>query len=33
MAVMIDDINIDGYFYPDGKPMYKVEEKGELFLN
>ena len=22
--------DIDGYFYPDGKPMYKVETKGEL---
>ena len=24
------DLNIDGYVYPDGKPMYKVEDKGEL---
>ena len=27
---IIENINIDGFFYPDGKPMYKIEEKGEL---
>lgn len=27
---LIDDINIKGYYYPDGKPMYKVENKAEL---
>ena len=27
---MLDDKNINGYFYPDGKPMYKIEHKGEL---
>jgi len=25
-----NSVNIDGYYYPDGKPMYKVEDKGEL---
>ena len=27
---MLDNKNIDGYFYPDGEPMYKIEIKGEL---
>lgn len=27
---MLDEKNIDGYFYSDGLPMYKVETKGEL---
>lgn len=27
---LIDDINLKDYYYPDGKPMYKVENKAEL---